>query len=87
MSVHLDKHLMLVPGRLTVETLHVGPGLQHAPEGLMASYQEIIALRGVTVLGVVYLLVRAVHAQHLEQNASSVRNVVHPGSGRSARSE
>jgi len=54
----------------------------------VASYQEVIALRGVTALGVVYLLVRAVHAhaQHLEQNASSVRNVVHPGSGRSARS-
>src|ERR687898_823000 len=45
--------------------------------------------QGVTVLGVVYLLVRAVHAhaQHLEQNASSLRNVVHPGSGRSARPE
>ena len=55
-------------------------------EGLVASYQEVIALRGITIFGVVYLLVRA-HAQHLEQNASSVRNVVHPGSGRSARSE
>jgi hypothetical protein len=55
----------------------------------VASYQEAIALRGVTVLGVVYLLVRVVHAhtQHLEQNASSVRNVVDPGFGRSARSE
>jgi len=52
----------------------------------VASYQEVIALRGITIFGVVYLLVRA-HAQHLEQNASSVRNVVHPGSGRSARSE
>jgi hypothetical protein len=40
--------------------------------------------QGVTGLGVVYLLVRAVHAhaQHLEQNASSVRNVVPPGSGK-----
>jgi hypothetical protein len=66
--------------------LHVIPGLQHAPEGLVASYQKVIALRGVTVLGVVYLLVHAFHAQHLEQNASSVGNVVHPGSGRSARS-
>jgi len=49
----------------------------------VASYQEVIALRGVTVFGVVYLLVRAVHAhaQHLEQNASSVRNIVHRGSG------
>jgi hypothetical protein len=72
-----------------LETLHVGLGLQHAPEGLVASYQEVIALRGITVLSVVYLLVRAVHAhaQHLEQNASSVRNVVDPGSGRSAKSE
>jgi hypothetical protein len=41
------------------------------------------------VLGVVDLLVCTIHAhaQHLEQNDSSVRNVVHPGSGRSARSE
>jgi len=55
----------------------------------VASYEEVIALRGVTVFGVDYLLVRAIHshAQHLEQNASSVRTVVHPGSGRSARSE
>jgi len=55
----------------------------------VASYQEVIAIRGVTVLGVVYLFVRAVHAhaQHLEQNASSVRNVVHPGPGRSDSSE
>ena len=45
--------------------------------------------QGVTVLGVVYLFVRAVHAhaQHFEQNASSDTNLVHPGSGRSARSE
>jgi hypothetical protein len=49
----------------------------------------IIALREITALGVVYLLVRAVHAhsQHLEQNVSFVRNVVHPRSDRSARSE
>jgi hypothetical protein len=55
----------------------------------VASYQEVITLKGVTVLGVVYLLVRAVHAhaRHLELNTSSVRNVVHPVSGRSARSE
>jgi hypothetical protein len=97
MTVHLDEHLMLVPGRLTVattqspglETLHVGTALQHAPEGLVASYQEVIALRGVTVLGVVDLLVCVVHAhaQYLDQNASSFRNVVHPASGRSARAE
>ena len=72
-----------------LETSHAFADLQHAPEGLAASYQDVAALRGVTVLGVVYLLVRTVHAhaQHLDQNASSVRNVVHPGSGRSARSE
>src|SRR5215208_7314593 len=29
-----------------LETLHVGPGLQHAPEGLVASYQEVVALWG-----------------------------------------
>jgi hypothetical protein len=54
----------------------------------VASYEEVLALRRITVLGVVYLLVRAVHAhaQHLEQNVSFDRYVVHPGSGRSARS-
>src|SRR5215204_6238708 len=52
-------------------------------------HHAVVALREVTVLSVVYLLARAVHAhaQHLEQNASSVRNLVHPGSGRSARSD
>src|SRR5215208_1910515 len=29
-----------------LEILHVGPGLQHAPEGLVASYQDVAALRG-----------------------------------------
>src|SRR5215203_3027335 len=73
-----------------LETSHAFADLQHAPEGLAASYQEVAALRRVTVLGVVDLRVCTIHAraqQHLEQNASSVRNVVHPGSGRSARSE
>src|SRR5215204_711025 len=73
-----------------LETSHVFADLQHAPEGLVASYQDVVPFRGVTVLGVVDLLVCAVHAraqQYLDQNASSIRNVVHPGCGRSTRSE
>jgi hypothetical protein len=45
----------------------------------VSGHQEVVALWGVTVLGLHYLLVSAVHAhaQHLDQNAPSIRNVVH----------
>jgi hypothetical protein len=60
------------------EPAHVRPNLQHAPERLVPGHQEVVALRGVAVLGVVDLLVCPIHAdaQHLHQNAASVGDVV-----------
>jgi hypothetical protein len=77
------------PRSVLREDVSITLALSQLPAAIMTCGQlpGSHSLRGVTVLGVVYILVRAVHAQHLEQNASSVRNVVHPGSGKSARSE
>jgi hypothetical protein len=57
---------------------NVRPDLEHAPEGLVARHQEVVALGRRPVLGVVDLLVRPVHPdpQDLYEHAASVRYIL-----------